>query len=42
VTRLPEIWNCIKTELPKGRWVSLDDIYRIVESNPQLDEEDFE
>ena len=28
--------------LPRGRWVELGEIYRIVESNLSLDREDFE
>ena len=39
---LPEIWNIILTHMPRGRWVSLDGIYRIVERYGDLDNEDFE
>ena len=39
---LPEIWNCIKNGLPKGQWVALDDIYRLIENTLNLDKEDYE
>lgn len=42
MTHLPEIWECIKVNLPKGQWISLERIYSIVESNIQIDKEDFE
>jgi hypothetical protein len=42
MTRLPEIWECIKKYLPRGQWTSLARIYRIVEDNISLDKEDFE
>ena len=42
MTHLPEIWECIKVNLPKGQWVPLERIYSIVEQNIQLDKEDFE
>ena len=28
--------------LPKGQWVRLEEIYKLVESNLSLDQEDFE
>ncbi len=37
---LPEIWNCIV--LPKKQWTTIDDIYRLVEHNLALDDEDYE
>ena len=39
---LPEIWTCILHRLPKGQWVTLDDIYHLVERNLNPDEEDYE
>lgn len=42
MTHLPEIWSFIKTKLPPGRWVVLDEIYRLVEDNLTLDDEDYE
>lgn len=42
MTRLPEIWSCIKQYLPKGQWVNLETIYELVETNLKLDLEDFE
>ena len=42
MTHLPEIWNCIKKNLPKGQWVPLVDIYHLVENTLCLDKEDYE
>jgi hypothetical protein len=42
MTRLPEIWSCIKQYLPKGQWVNLEKIYELVETNLNLDLEDFD
>jgi hypothetical protein len=42
MTNLPEIWNCIKSKLPKGKWISLKDKYQIVERNLKLDKEDYD
>ena len=42
MTRLPEIWDCIRNNLPKGRWIVLGDIYSLIEKNINLDEEDYE
>ena len=39
---LPEIWNCLKKELPKGQWIALDNIYRLIENTLTLDKEDYE
>ena len=41
MTRLPQIWETIQSRMPKGQWVSLDEIYQIIERNCKLDEEDF-
>ena len=38
----PEIWDIIQTEMPKGRWVLLEEIYHLVEKHGSLDAEDFE
>ena len=40
MTHLPEIWSCIRARLPRGRWISLDDIYVLVSSSVTLDSED--
>lgn len=40
MTRLPEIWSVIRSRLPRGRWVGLDDVYALVSSNVALDRED--
>jgi len=42
MTHLPEIWDCIRNDLPKGRWIALGDIYSLIEKNINLDEEDYE
>ena len=42
MTHLPEIWDCIRNRLPKGRWIALGDIYSLIEKNINLDEEDYE
>lgn len=39
---LPEIWKIIKDNLPNNVWVTLQDIYRTIENNCILDDEDFE
>jgi hypothetical protein len=42
MTSLPEIWNCITNRMPRGQWQALTDIYQLIESNINLDKEDFE
>ena len=42
MTRLPEIWNCLKHNMSKGVWASLEKIYDLVQNNLLLDSEDFE
>ena len=39
---LPDIWGIIKTKMPPGVWVSLEYIYKLVESNWEIDKEDFD
>ena len=39
---LPEIWNIIRTHMPRECWVSLDEIYQMVERYGNLDVEDSE
>lgn len=41
MTHLPEIWNCIRTKLPKGKWVELGEFYKLVEKYLPLDKEDL-
>lgn len=36
----PDIWGCILYKLPKGRWVSLEEIYQLIEQSLSLDDED--
>ena len=42
MTRLPEIWVCLKQNMTKGLWTSLETIYEIVQNNLSLDTEDFQ
>lgn len=42
MTRLPEIWSCIKQHLPERQWCQLEYIYKIIENNINLDAEDYE
>jgi len=42
MTRLPEIWECIRNNLQRGRWFSLEEIYKLIETNINLDDEDYE
>lgn len=39
---LPEIWDIIRRRIPRGRWVSLEEIYQIVKRYGNFDAEDFE
>jgi hypothetical protein len=39
---LPEIWTIIKSNMPQGQWIHLDEIYNMVERRGKLDAEDFE
>ena len=39
---LPEIWSIIRTHMPRERWISVDEIYQMVERYGNLDVEDFE
>jgi hypothetical protein len=40
MTHLPEIWQCISSRIPRGKWIVLDDIYSLVASTVALDSED--
>lgn len=42
MTHLPEIWDIIQKHVPRGKLVSLEDIYQTVERQADLDAEDFE
>lgn len=42
VIRLPEIWGIILMYMPRRQWISLNDIYHMVETYGNLDTEDFE
>lgn len=42
MTRLPEIWMCLRQKMAKGVWTSLETIYDLVQNNLSLDAEDFE
>ena len=39
---LSEIWSCIRQFMPRRPWVSLREIYGIVEEKLTLDAEDFD
>lgn len=36
-----EIWEILKSRMTSGKWYELEDIYRLVERNTRLDDEDF-
>ena len=38
---LSEIWDIIQRRMPRGRWVSLEEIYQMVKRYGNLDIEDF-
>lgn len=42
MTRLPDIWKCLINKLPRKQWVDLQAIYKVVEKDLPLDNEDFE
>jgi len=42
MTHHPEMWDCIRTHLPRQRWVSLEKIYALVQGHLRLDREDQE
>lgn len=42
MTRLPEIWIIIQNRTPKNQWISLDEIYQVVQQHGNLDNEDYE
>lgn len=41
MTHSHEIWTCIKENIRKGQWSTLETIYKIIENNLSLDAEDF-
>ena len=38
---LPEIWDLIRTYLPRGTWIHIHEIYDLVENHADLDNDDF-
>ena len=36
-----DIWDMIQTKMPRGHWVSLEEIYRMVEEYGNLSNDDF-
>ena len=40
MTHHPEIWDCLKVQLPARGWIPLADIYGLVAGSLQLDRED--
>ncbi len=39
---LPEIWDIIQTHIPRGRWISIVEIYQIVEHHGNLENDDLQ
>lgn len=39
---LPQIWSILRTRMPNSGWLSLQDIYELVDSHGILDDEDYE
>lgn len=39
---LTEIWDILKSSMPRGQWVPLEEIYQLVKRCGSLDAEDFE
>jgi hypothetical protein len=39
---LPKIWNILETKMPRSRWISLKEIYILVQKYGDLDDEDGE
>jgi hypothetical protein len=39
---LPDIWHIVRKNLSKEKWTSIEEIYRFVERNTNLDDEDWE
>jgi DNA-binding GntR family transcriptional regulator len=37
-----KIWEIIRNNLLRGKWVTLEEIYQMIENNWNLDTEDFE
>ena len=37
-----DIWDMIQTKMPRGHWVSLEEIYQMVEEYGNLSNDDFE
>jgi len=42
MTRLTEIWQCLTTTMPQDRWLSLSEIYQLIEDNVGLDKDDYD
>jgi hypothetical protein len=41
MTTLTEIWQCLTTTMPQGRWLALSEIYQLIENNMRLDKNDY-
>jgi hypothetical protein len=37
-----EIWDIIQKNMPRERWISLEEIYHLIKSNWNLDADNFE
>jgi hypothetical protein len=42
MTHLPNIWDCIRTNMPRHQWVELSEIYSLVGKSVLLDRGDHE
>lgn len=41
MTRIPVIWSCLKCNLQRNVWIDIQDIYKLVQKNVSLDQEDY-
>lgn len=41
MTRLPEMWEAIQRNLPRGKWLQLQEIYETVKKSLPLDDDDY-
>lgn len=41
MTNGTEIWEVLRSHLPRGQWIQIDTLYAIVERNVPLDAEDL-
>ena len=41
MTNSSTMWNILKTHVPRREWISITDIFRIVESQTSFDDDDL-